>query len=105
MVSSVARPLQKRGGKVLSAGKDTIDVPGAIAVDVPLKQLWDLGGFEAGGHAQMWQEFNERWREPLETVFAGLEIPYSMFAGEKRLMSCSAVLTVIGVPSASSTAS
>ncbi len=56
---------QKRGGKVLSVGTGTVEVAGATTLPIEVKHLWNLGGFEAGGHAQMWQEFKDHWREPL----------------------------------------
>ncbi len=65
---------QRRGGKLLSVGTPAIEVAGALAVPVEVKQLWGLGGFEAGGHAQMWQEFNEHWREPLTAALDKLEL-------------------------------
>ncbi len=72
-IAEAIAAFQQRGGKVLTVGKSTIEVAGAVGVAGDVKQLWDLGGFEAGGHAQMWQEFNEHWRGPLTEAMAKLE--------------------------------
>ncbi len=59
---------------MLSAGTSTVELAGAVTVPGDVKQLWGLGGFEAGGHAQMWQEFNEHWRKPLALAMDKLAI-------------------------------
>jgi outer membrane protein assembly factor BamB len=72
-IAEAIAAFQKRGGKVLSVGKSTVAVAGAVSVPGDVKQLWDLGGFEAGGHAAMWREFNEHWRQPLTDAMTTLE--------------------------------
>ena len=63
------------GGKVITAGKSAAEFTGSIAVDVPVKHLWELKGFEAGSHAELWKEFDAQWRGPLAAALgkAGLE--------------------------------
>lgn len=53
------------GGRVIAADKSASQLPGAIVVDVPIKHLWEMKGFQAAAHAEMWQEFEEHWRAPL----------------------------------------
>ncbi len=72
-IAQAIAAFRKSGGKVLSVGKSTVEVTGAVSVPGDVKQLWDLGGFEAGGHAQMWREFNEHWRQPLADAMARLD--------------------------------
>lgn len=64
-----------KGGKVLVAGDGPLEVAGAINVRQPLKHLWDLKGFEAAAHQQMWDEFDMTWRKPLgeALVQAGID--------------------------------
>ena len=47
-----------------------LDIPGAIRVEKPLKNLWTLKGFQPDSHQQMWQEFEQVWRKPLAEVLA-----------------------------------
>jgi len=64
-----------RGGKILLAGGSATRPFGSTLIDVPVKQLWDLKGFEPAAHAELWREFDEHWRAPLATAMqtAGVE--------------------------------
>lgn len=57
-----------RGGKLITVGSSPSVVDGSlkpIVIDRPLKQIWELAGFMPGTHQQLWQEFEQQWREPL----------------------------------------
>lgn len=58
-----------RGGKVVEVGAHCQPIEGAVRVDVPLKNLWDIGGFAA--HMEFWGEF-DRVRPALEKTMADL---------------------------------
>jgi hypothetical protein len=78
---------QDRGGKVLSVGKSTVAIPRAATVDQPVKTLWDLGGFAADGHRQMWQEFNDHWRAPLAAAIEALGIQTAASTDPQRAIA------------------
>ncbi len=61
---------QKRGGKVVTTADCLTEVPGAIKLDQPVKQIWELGGFTAESHAKMRSEFEEHFRGPLAAALA-----------------------------------
>jgi len=65
---------QSRGGKVLLVGDGPLELAGAIQVRVPLKNIWELKGFHAHTHQELWKEF-EAVRGPLEKAMqaTGLE--------------------------------
>lgn len=65
---------QARGGKVMLVGEGPLEVAGAIQVRVPLKNIWELKGFHAHTHQELWKEF-EFVRGPLAKAMqeAGLE--------------------------------
>ncbi|HEV7402111.1 MAG TPA: hypothetical protein VGO11_04260 [Chthoniobacteraceae bacterium] len=61
---------QKRGGKVVTTADCLAEVPGAVKLDQPVKQLWELGGFTADSHANVRKEFEEHIRGPLAAALA-----------------------------------
>jgi len=44
-----------KGGKLVVVGENTVPLEGATKLEVPLKQLWDIGGFVA--RMEFWREF------------------------------------------------
>lgn len=60
-----------KGGKVVLVGERSLPLAGATELKVPLKQLWDIGGFPA--HLAMWAEF-KKVRPALEKQMAALGI-------------------------------
>lgn len=50
---------QKRGGKVLTVAGCKEPIAGAIEVNVPLKHLWELKGFQGESHQLFWKEFDQ----------------------------------------------
>jgi hypothetical protein len=63
-----------RGGKIITLGPASVEVPGAIVVDQPLKHLWEMSGFKPESHQDLWREFEQAWRQPLAAAMrqAGL---------------------------------
>jgi outer membrane protein assembly factor BamB len=59
------RAFVQRGGKILTIGDCAEPLEGAIAVSGQLKHLWELKGFHADSHAEMWREFTQTWRPAL----------------------------------------
>jgi hypothetical protein len=58
-----------RGGKVVEVGENFAPIDGAVQVHVPLKNLWDIGGFAS--HMEFWHEFTIL-RPTLEKVMSEL---------------------------------
>jgi hypothetical protein len=80
---------QKRGGKVLLTGDCLVDVPGATKFTPPIKQLWELGGFTAGSHANLAKEFDEVWRAPLAAALAQTGVaPLATADPDHALVTC-----------------
>jgi len=65
----------KRGGKLVAVGECAEPFDGAIAASGALKNLWDLKGFHAQGHQEMWREFTETWRAGLGEAMARAGLP------------------------------
>ncbi|GMV83784.1 MAG: hypothetical protein AMXMBFR7_49680 [Planctomycetota bacterium] len=57
------------GGKLAQVGAVGDEMPGAVSVNAPLKNLMQLGGFQMASSAKMWEEF-ETWRRPLGDLLA-----------------------------------
>jgi hypothetical protein len=80
---------QKRGGKVVATADCLADVPGALKLDQPVKQIWELGGFTADSHANVRKEFEEHFREPLGKVLAQTGItPAATTDPDRAIVTC-----------------
>ena len=66
---------QKRGGKVVMTGDCRAKVPDALVVPKAIKHIWQLSGFQGKCHAQLWEEFEANWRQPLADALAKTGVP------------------------------
>ncbi len=63
---------RQRGGKLLTSRNNPHPPAGATVVQADLRHIWQFSGFQATIHGEFWQEFSDRWREPLSQALAEL---------------------------------